>query len=186
MGGLSCCFFVRCRVSLSFLSLENYVFCQNLSWVFEQKRLTTVDYYLKWLLVKNVNLPSGRQTEAAYPWSTVEAVVCWWRCVVKFPFGADLSVKLLNRSTSSCLQEHDADIWDIYKFTHLQSHSRLVFSVSVSLNTVVFFYQVTLESCQIVTPANLELVEPHLDRMQKLIKAWKTEVSLNCFCFTTK
>lgn len=75
---------------------------------------------------------------------------------------------------------------DIYKFTHLQSYLRLVFSVSASLNTVIFFYQVTLESCQLMTTANLELVEPHLDRMQKLIKAWKTEVSLSCVSFTTK
>ncbi|XP_075889802.1 uncharacterized protein LOC142893273 [Nelusetta ayraudi] len=37
--------------------------------------------------------------------------------------------------------------------------------------------QVTLDLCQLETTANMEFVEPHLDRMQTLIEAWNTEVA---------
>lgn len=36
-----------------------------------------------------------------------------------------------------------------------------------------------LELCQSEATAHLELVQPHLDRVQMLIEAWVKEVSLN-------
>lgn len=43
------------------------------------------------------------------------------------------------------------------------------------------FCQVTLDLCQLEATANIELVEPHLDRMQKLIEDWNAEVSFFAF-----